>query len=98
MQVGLMTKEFSWIITNLDAHSLDLNQFRYGGTNITTFRILDENHAIFYPIGYYRKPSTDDPENYDDVIDDSVLPNIESSLNDMMPVYPDKFMGIEIVH
>lgn len=92
MQVGLLTKQFRWIITNLDAHSLDLDQFKYGGTNITTFRILDTNHPIFYT-GKVRKESLDDRENFDKILEDSSFPNLDPQLDEFMPVYPDKFIG-----
>lgn len=35
MEVGLMTKDYSWILTNLDAHSVDLEPYQYSGVNIT---------------------------------------------------------------
>lgn len=47
MQVGILTKHYRWILTNLDTHSLDLEQYQYSGANITTFRILDTKHPVF---------------------------------------------------
>lgn len=94
MQVGLLTDQYRWILTNLDAHSLDLYQFIYGGTNITTFRILDENHPIFAKDSRARpEPTIDNYENFDELSDDFVLSTPESNPDSIMPVYPDKFYG-----
>ncbi|XP_065349447.1 glutamate receptor ionotropic, kainate 2-like [Cloeon dipterum] len=40
-QVGLMAGYYSYIITNLDMHTLDLEPYQYGGTNITGIRVVD---------------------------------------------------------
>ncbi|CAL8109948.1 unnamed protein product [Orchesella dallaii] len=40
-QVGLMTYQYSFIITSLDLHTLDLVDFSYGDINITAYRIVD---------------------------------------------------------
>ncbi|KAF7274436.1 hypothetical protein GWI33_012907 [Rhynchophorus ferrugineus] len=40
-QVGLMTDEYNFIITNLDISVIDLEPFQYGGVNITGARIFD---------------------------------------------------------
>lgn len=34
-QVGLMSDDHSYIITNLDLHTIDLDPFKYGGSNFT---------------------------------------------------------------
>lgn len=92
MQVGLLTKSYRWIITNLDAHSLDLNQFRYGATNITTFRILNESHSIFQTEMVDPNQIPNNDETIDDNFDDSSITNIDLTPIDMIPVYPDKFI------
>ncbi|XP_063982434.1 glutamate receptor ionotropic, kainate 1 isoform X2 [Diachasmimorpha longicaudata] len=40
-QIGMMSDYHSYLITSLDLHSVDLEEFKYGGTNITAFRLLD---------------------------------------------------------
>ena len=42
--VGMMTSYFEYIITSLDLHSIDLEDFKYGGTNITAFRLVDPHN------------------------------------------------------
>lgn len=90
--MGLLTKSYRWIITNLDAHSLHLEQFSYGATNITTFRILNNTHSII-------QTEKDDPKRipkYDETIDDNFddsISNIDLTPNDDIPVYPDKFVN-----
>ena len=39
--VGMMTAYHNYLITNLDLHLADLDQFKYSGTNITAFRLVD---------------------------------------------------------
>lgn len=92
MQVGLMTKHYRWIITNLDAHSVDLEPYQYSGVNITVFRILNTNHPIFI------SPKSSD-DNDDDVF------NVDPESRQVMrngnceainqsipfPIYPEKF-------
>ena len=36
-----MTKEQSWILTDLDAHTIDFENFKYDYTNFTMFRSVD---------------------------------------------------------
>ena len=40
-QLGLVTEQQSWILTDLDSHTLDLNPYKYDNTNFTLFRNLD---------------------------------------------------------
>ncbi|XP_046399579.1 glutamate receptor ionotropic, kainate 2-like [Ischnura elegans] len=40
-QVGLMASHHNYIITNPDLHTLDLEPFQYGGTNITGVQLID---------------------------------------------------------
>ncbi|KAK3923037.1 Glutamate receptor ionotropic, kainate 2 [Frankliniella fusca] len=39
-QIGVMGKDFNYIISNLDFHTLDLEPYRYSGTNMTGLRIV----------------------------------------------------------
>lgn len=100
MQVGLMTKHYRWIITNLDAHSIDLEPYQYSGANITTFRILDRKHPVFNP--FIRN---DDAENSDDMfnVDPESKPNKNAQFGEnckqnadtkpVIPTYPEKING-----
>ncbi|XP_046984816.1 glutamate receptor ionotropic, kainate 2-like isoform X1 [Schistocerca americana] len=40
-QVGLMTDEYNFIITTMDVHTIDLEPYQHGGTNITGFQLVD---------------------------------------------------------
>ncbi|XP_022827826.1 glutamate receptor ionotropic, kainate 2 isoform X2 [Spodoptera litura] len=44
-QIGMMSDYHSYLITSLDLHSVDLEEFKYGGTNITALRLLDPERA-----------------------------------------------------
>lgn len=103
MQVGLMTKHFRWILTNLDTHSIDLEPYQYNGANITTFRILDSNHGIFNSPKKSKDVDDDDDDNEDlfNVDPESKLNADKCSAtngnNDRtLPVYPDKFTGMYV--
>ena len=39
--VGMMTAYHNYLITNLDLHLVDMEEFKYGGTNITALRLVD---------------------------------------------------------
>ncbi|CAD7092223.1 unnamed protein product [Hermetia illucens] len=40
-QIGMMSDYHSYLITSLDLHTLNLEDFKYGGTNITAFRLIN---------------------------------------------------------
>jgi len=40
-QIGMMSDYHSYLITSLDLHSVGLEEFKYGGTNITALRLVD---------------------------------------------------------
>ncbi|KAF4521436.1 hypothetical protein B566_EDAN010593 [Ephemera danica] len=44
-QIGMMSDYHSYLITSLDLHIVDLDEFKYGGTNITAFRLVDPERA-----------------------------------------------------
>ncbi|XP_065349396.1 glutamate receptor ionotropic, kainate 2 isoform X2 [Cloeon dipterum] len=44
-QIGMMSDYHSYLITSLDLHTVDLEEFKYGGTNITAFRLVDPDRA-----------------------------------------------------
>ncbi|XP_036325002.1 glutamate receptor ionotropic, kainate 2-like [Rhagoletis pomonella] len=41
-QIGMMSDYHSYLITSLDLHTINVDEFRYGGTNITGFRLINE--------------------------------------------------------
>lgn len=41
-QIGMMSDYHSYLITSLDLHYVNLDAFRYGGTNITGFRLIND--------------------------------------------------------
>ncbi|PSN42074.1 hypothetical protein C0J52_16393 [Blattella germanica] len=46
-QVGLVTSDQNYIITSMDLHTIDVEPFQHGGTNITGLRMVDpENEAV----------------------------------------------------
>lgn len=99
MQVGLMTKRYKWIVTNPDAHTIDLEPFQYSGVELMTFRVLNTNHSVFRGA-----PAI---ESDIDQMDNAALTNAKDDfyakgcevpveqLVDLVPVYPDKFNGID---
>ncbi|XP_068239083.1 glutamate receptor ionotropic, kainate 2-like isoform X2 [Palaemon carinicauda] len=40
-QIGMVTANYNYILTTLDLHLIDLEDFKYSGTNITALRIID---------------------------------------------------------
>ena len=40
---GMVSEDFYYLLTSLDAHTVDLHSFKYGGTNFTAFRMIDTN-------------------------------------------------------
>ncbi|CAL4122174.1 unnamed protein product, partial [Meganyctiphanes norvegica] len=40
-QIGMMTSYHNYIITSLDLHLVDLEDFKYGGSNVTAVRLID---------------------------------------------------------
>ena len=53
-QVGLISQDYYFLLTSLDGHTVDLEDFKYGGTNITAFRMVNmdtpETQNIIYSI------------------------------------------------
>ncbi|XP_044262845.1 glutamate receptor ionotropic, kainate 2-like [Tribolium madens] len=47
-QVGLMTSDYNFFITNLDLQTIDLEPFQYSEANITGLRILDPLNEMFH--------------------------------------------------
>ncbi|KAK4297158.1 hypothetical protein Pmani_030406 [Petrolisthes manimaculis] len=45
-QIGMMTSYHNYFITSLDLHTVDLEDFRHGGTNITSLRLVDPDNPL----------------------------------------------------
>jgi len=45
-QIGMMSDYHSYLITSLDLHTVNLEPFQYGGTNITAFRLVDPDNTL----------------------------------------------------
>ena len=45
-QVGLLTEHYSYLVTSLDLHTLELSNFRHSKANITSLRIVKEDHPL----------------------------------------------------
>lgn len=45
-QVGIMTERHNYLITSLDVHTLPLENYRHSQTNITSLRIVREQHPV----------------------------------------------------
>jgi len=40
-QVGLISQGYYFLLTSLDAHTINLDNFKYGGTNISAYRMIN---------------------------------------------------------
>ena len=40
-QVGLISQGYYFLLTSLDVHTVNLDDFKHGGTNFTNFRMID---------------------------------------------------------
>lgn len=45
-QIGILTENHQYIITTLDLHTIDLEPYQYGGTNITGIRLITPKNPI----------------------------------------------------
>lgn len=45
-QIGMMSDYHSFLITSLDLHTVDLEEFKYGGTNITALRLVNPDNSL----------------------------------------------------
>lgn len=45
-QIGMMSDYHSFLITSLDLHTVDLEEFKYGGTNITALRLVNPDNSV----------------------------------------------------
>lgn len=105
LEVGLMTKYHSWLIVNLDAHSIDLDVYRHSGVNITMLRILNTNHPVFnVPTPNSNEADalvSDDVFNADPETRKFASGNCDAykydNNNNAVPIFPEKFKS-ELIH
>ncbi|KAG4074265.1 hypothetical protein HA402_008674 [Bradysia odoriphaga] len=58
-QIGMMSDYHSYLITSLDLQTINLDEFRYGGTNITAFRLVDPySQLVQNTVREWTKPIT----------------------------------------
>lgn len=65
-QIGILVDSWSIIITNLDAHTIDLEPYQYGGANITTLRLVDATSAYLTDYGEFMKKMANDEQKKND--------------------------------
>lgn len=65
-QVGLLIEKYEFIITNLDAHTIDLEPFQYSDASITLVRMIDTTSAILTEYAEYLKKSSSAEKNAGD--------------------------------
>jgi len=51
-QVGLISQGYYFLLTSLDAHTVNLENFKYGGTNFTAFRMVDVDKPVVQNVIY----------------------------------------------
>lgn len=54
-QIGLLIDKYQFIITNLDAHTIDLEPFQYGDASITLVQMVDTSNDILLDYAEYLK-------------------------------------------
>lgn len=57
-QIGLLIDKYQFIITNLDAHTINLEPFQYGDAGITLVQMVDTNSEILLDYAEYLKKSS----------------------------------------
>lgn len=57
-----MIDKYHFIITNLDAYTIDLEPYQYSGANITILRMIDSENAILSEYGEYLKKAAEEEE------------------------------------
>lgn len=61
-QIGLIIDKYQYIITGLDAHTIDLEPFQYSGANITVIHLVDTSSAVFTAYAEYLKKNAPEEE------------------------------------
>lgn len=91
-QIGMMSDYHSYLITSLDLHSVDLEEFKYGGTNITALRLVDPEKPelqkvvrnwVYGELRYGRKLDLPPPRvrNLDSVMQPEPLAHTHTPIN-----------------
>lgn len=62
-QIGLMTDQHHFILTNFDVHTIDMEPYQYSGTRITTLRLIDAVNQIPSDMATYFAEKAENKEN-----------------------------------
>jgi glutamate receptor, ionotropic, invertebrate len=62
-QVGILTEDHHILITSLDMHTIDLEPFQYGGTNITGMRMIIPENPLVKEFSEYIEEMRDQKTN-----------------------------------
>jgi glutamate receptor, ionotropic, invertebrate len=63
-QVGLLTNNHQVIITSLDMHTIDLEPYQHGGTNITGFRMVSPEDSFVVSATKFIQKQFDEDKGY----------------------------------
>ena len=69
-EVGMMTAYHNFLITSLDLHLIDMEEFKYGGTNITALRLVDPH-----------RPAVQVGHSMDSLLFQELLPRLQGNSN-----------------
>lgn len=83
-QIGLLVDKYQIIITNLDAHTIDLEPYQYGGANITTLRMVDAASAYLSEYAEYMKKMAKDEQKNNEG-EENANPDDEEPKNEENP-------------
>lgn len=74
-QVGLMSDEHNWLITTMDLHTIDLEPYMHGGTNITGIRLIDPEDVRLQQItNFWRDQETEKGKELSAELEPETLP------------------------
>jgi ionotropic glutamate receptor len=72
LQVGLLSDEHNVLITSPDMHTIDLEPYQYGGTNITAVRMISDNTETLSLVKEIYQMAQADSYKYKDITDEEV--------------------------
>ncbi|XP_077295106.1 glutamate receptor ionotropic, kainate 2-like isoform X2 [Arctopsyche grandis] len=96
-QVGLMSDDHSYLITNLDLHTIDLEPFKYGGSNFTGMRLIDpEDPETIESVEYLNNLNRESSDS-DDKITPYTLRTEAALMIDALYVFASGLKELDIV-
>lgn len=81
-QIGLLVDTYQIILTNLDAHTIDLEPYQYGGANITTLRMIDATSVSLTEYAEYMNKVAKDEMKKDEAENENPDENVKTSYGD----------------